>query len=87
MKIAFADLARAVAAAVGYTGRIRFDTAKPDRAPRKWMDSTRLGLLGWQPSVALEQGLRLAYADFCQNPPLAPVIIGDSAPKKIVTTP
>ncbi len=62
--VTIAELAHAVAAATGYAGRIVFDTTKPDGTPRKWMDSTRLGLLGWQPTVALDEGLRRAYAEF-----------------------
>lgn len=59
------ELANAVSKAVGYTGRITFDATKPDGAPRKWMDSTRLNSLGWQPHVGLDAGLKLAYSDFC----------------------
>ena len=58
------DVAHAVGQAVGYPGRITFDTTKPDGAPRKWMDSTRLNALGWQAKVGLQQGLALAYQDF-----------------------
>ena len=61
------ELAHAVSKAVGYTGRISFDATKPDGAPRKWMDSTRINNLGWQPQVDLAQGLALAYQDFVQN--------------------
>jgi len=60
-------LAHAVGQAVGYDGRIRFDATQPDGAPRKWMDSTRLNSLGWQPKVDLASGLALAYQDFVQN--------------------
>jgi GDP-L-fucose synthase len=62
--VTIAEVAQAIAQTVGYTGRIEFDTTKPDGAPRKWMDSTRLNALGWQPQVQLDQGLALAYADF-----------------------
>jgi GDP-L-fucose synthase len=58
------ELAHTVGQAVGYPGRITFDATKPDGAPRKWMDSTRLNSLGWQPRVKLASGLALAYADF-----------------------
>jgi len=61
------QLAYAVSQAVGYTGRISFDATKPDGAPRKWMDSTRLNSLGWQPQVDLAHGLVQAYADFVQH--------------------
>ena len=50
--------------AVGYQGRIDFDTSKPDGAPRKWMDSSRLNALGWQAKVDLQHGLSVAYQDF-----------------------
>jgi GDP-L-fucose synthase len=65
--VSIAELARAVAQAVGYQGRITFDTSRPDGAPRKLIDSTRLHALGWQPRVGLEQGLALAYADFAEH--------------------
>jgi len=60
-------LAHAVGQAVGYHGRICFDATQPDGSPRKWMDSTRLNSLGWQPKVDLTSGLALAYQDFVQN--------------------
>jgi GDP-L-fucose synthase len=47
-----------------YRGDIDFDTSKPDGAPRKLMDSSRLNALGWQAQVKLEDGLALAYTDF-----------------------
>ena len=62
--ITIAAMAQAVATAVGYTGKITFDTTKPDGAPRKWMDSTRLNTLGWQAKVDLPEGLKRAYSDF-----------------------
>ena len=58
------ELAKAVGRAVGYTGAITLDPSKPDGAPRKLMDSTRLNLLGWKPKVSLEEGLQTAYQDF-----------------------
>ncbi len=61
------QLAHAVGQAVGYSGRITFDASKPDGAPRKWMDSSRLNALGWQPKVSLGEGLSQAYADFVKN--------------------
>ena len=59
------ELAHAVAKATGYGGKIQFDPSKPDGSPRKWMRSERLNQLGWRPSVNLEDGLSLAYRDFC----------------------
>jgi len=62
--VTIAELARAVGQTVGFEGTIEFDSSKPDGAPRKWMDSTRLNALGWQAKVNLERGLSLAYQDF-----------------------
>ncbi len=59
--ITIAELASAVAKATGYQGKISFDPSKPDGAPRKWMDSSRLRNLGWFPLVDLESGLPEAY--------------------------
>jgi GDP-L-fucose synthase len=49
---------------VGYKGDIEFDTSKPDGAPRKWMDSSVLNALCWQPKIGLLQGLSATYQDF-----------------------
>jgi GDP-L-fucose synthase len=62
--VTIADLAETIARVVGFTGRIELDASKPDGAPRKLMDSTRLFGLGWRPTVELEDGLRIAYAQF-----------------------
>jgi GDP-L-fucose synthase len=62
--VSIAQLARTVAAVVGYTGKIAFDPEKPDGTPRKLIDTGRLLSLGWKPQVELRQGLALAYTDF-----------------------
>ena len=62
--ITIAEVARSIAHTVGYKGDIEFDTSKPDGAPRKWMDSSVLNVLGWQPKVDLLQGLSATYQDF-----------------------
>lgn len=60
--ISIADLARLVAEAVGFKGRLAFDTSKPDGTPRKLMDGTRLKEMGWRPQVDLREGLKRVYA-------------------------
>ncbi len=62
--VTIAELALTVGKVVGFTGNIVFDATKPDGAPRKLMDSTRLHSLGWTAKVDLEAGLKIAYADF-----------------------
>ena len=61
------ELAYTIGRVVGYTGRIEFDTTKPDGTPRKLMDSSRLKSMGWQARIELEAGLALAYADFLSH--------------------
>jgi GDP-L-fucose synthase len=62
--VTIAEVARTIAQTVGYTGKIEFDTSKPDGAPRKLMDSSRINALGWQAKVDLQHGLAAAYQDF-----------------------
>ena len=57
-----------VAEAVGYTGEIHWDTTKPNGTPRKLLDISKAARLGWTYKTELEDGIRLAYADFLNNP-------------------
>jgi len=65
--VTIAELAHIVSSVIGYVGKITFDSSKPDGAPRKWMDSSKLNQLGWRPAVTLEEGLVLAYANFLKQ--------------------
>ena len=62
-----AELAETVARVVGFTGTLRFDSSKPDGAPRKLLDTSRLAALGWTPRTPLEAGVRLTYTWFLAN--------------------
>jgi GDP-L-fucose synthase len=55
-------LAETIARVVGYTGAIGIDPSKPDGTPRKLLDVSRLGALGWKPGIDLEDGLASVYA-------------------------
>jgi GDP-L-fucose synthase len=63
-----AQLAETIAGVVGFTGRIEYDSTKPDGTPRKLMDSTRLRGLGWTPSIALKEGLTSIYSSLSAQP-------------------
>jgi GDP-L-fucose synthase len=65
--VTIAEVAQAIAQTVGYVGQIEFDVTKPDGAPQKWMDSTRLNSLGWQAQEPLSTGLTKAYDDFLRR--------------------
>ena len=53
---------------VGYTGKIEWDASKPNGTPRKLLDVSKATNLGWTYKTELEEGLRLSYEDFLNNP-------------------
>jgi GDP-L-fucose synthase len=61
------ELAEIVMSAVGYGGRLLFDSSKPDGTPRKLLDVTRLSELGWQPRIPLKNGIERTYAWFKEH--------------------
>lgn len=61
------ELVETVAKVVGFKGEIEFDTLKPDGAPRKLMDVSRLKSLGWHYEISLEEGLTQTYEWFLAN--------------------
>ncbi|MDC0088717.1 GDP-L-fucose synthase [Porticoccaceae bacterium] len=65
--VTIAELADTMAKVVGFVGDIGFDRSKPDGTPRKLLDVSRLGSLGWKYSVELEQGLGLTYEWFLSH--------------------
>lgn len=62
------ELTEMTARVIGYTGEIRWDSSKPDGTPRKLLDVSKLESLGWKYKTELEDGIRLAYDDFLNNP-------------------
>ena len=50
-----------IAHVVGYRGELEWDLTKPDGAPRKLLDSTRIQSLGWKPHIGLAEGLAETY--------------------------
>ena len=62
------ELTELVAKVVGYTGKIEWDASKPNGTPRKLLDVSKATNLGWTYKTELEDGLRLSYEDFLNNP-------------------
>ena len=61
------ELAETMAVVTGFTGRIRFDTSRPDGTPRKLLDVNRIRKMGWEAVIRLEQGLADTYEWFLKN--------------------
>ena len=62
------ELTELVAKVIGFHGEILWDPSKPDGTPRKLLDVSKLESLGWRYRTELEDGIRLAYEDFLNNP-------------------
>lgn len=65
--ISIAELASLISTVVGYTGKIVYDTSKPDGTKRKLLDVAKLHNLGWQHKISLEEGIRSTYDWFKAN--------------------
>ena len=62
--VSIKELVELIQQVVGYSGKVLWDSSKPDGTPRKLLDVSRAAKLGWKASVELEEGLKLAYQSF-----------------------
>ncbi len=60
-EVSIAQLAESIAQVTGFTGKIVFDSTKPDGTPRKLMDVSRLKQMGWSAKISLKDGLQDTY--------------------------
>lgn len=67
-EISIKGLTSLIANIVGYSGKIVWDTSKPNGTPRKLLDISKTKDLGWTYKIELEDGIRLTYDDFLNNP-------------------
>ena len=65
--VTIGELAEMMKAVTGFPGEIRFDTSKPDGAPRKLLDVSRLTAMGWKASIDLREGLQQTYDWFLSS--------------------
>jgi GDP-L-fucose synthase len=65
--ITIAEFAAEVARVVGFKGKIVFDTTRPDGAPQKLLDVSKINGLGWSAKISLREGLDTAYSDFLRG--------------------
>ena len=61
------ELAQLIQTKVGHQGEVLWDSTKPNGTPRKWMDSSKLRELGWEPQIDLERGIEATYKWFINN--------------------
>ena len=66
-EITIKELAELVQRAVGYEGRIVWNSDMPDGTPRKLTDVTKLHEMGFMHKVELEEGVKKAYDWFKEN--------------------
>ena len=67
-ELSIRELTELVAKVIGYEGEILWDTSKPNGTPRKLLDVSKSAALGWTYKTELEDGIRLSYEDFLNNP-------------------
>ena len=65
--ISIANVAQLIATVIGYTGKLVFNTNKPDGTPRKLMNVDKIHSLGWKHTINLQQGLTKVYNDVLQQ--------------------
>lgn len=65
--VSITELAMLVAKVVGFDGQIEWDRSKPDGAPQKRLDVSRLSALGWHPRIGLAEGISSTYMWYLDN--------------------
>jgi GDP-L-fucose synthase len=66
-EVSIADLAELICQVTDFSGQLRFDPSKPDGAPRKVLDVSRVNQLGWRARTPLQQGLEETYRWYVEN--------------------
>ena len=66
-ELSIAELARTIAAIVGFHGELVFDSSKPDGTPRKRLDNSRLTALGWSARIPLREGINQVWREWAAN--------------------
>jgi GDP-L-fucose synthase len=65
--ISIRELASIISDVIGYSGKIVWDSTKPDGTPRKLMNNKLISSLGWRSKISLREGLTLSYEDYLQD--------------------
>ena len=65
--VTITELAESIKEVVGFVGELKFDASKPDGAPRKLLDVSKINTLGWRHQINLDDGLAATYGWFYEN--------------------
>lgn len=61
--ISIRNLAEMIQRITGFSGKVNWDTSKPNGTPRKLMDVSKINMMGWKAKIGLEEGIEKVYAD------------------------
>ena len=65
--ITIKNLAKLIQSIIGYDGKIKWDSSKPDGTPRKLMNVSRINKEGWNHKIELYEGIKSTYDWFLKN--------------------
>lgn len=66
-EVSIKELSEIVSRLVGYDGKLIWDTSKPNGTPRRALDTSKMGSLGWKAKTSLEDGLKITIDWFLKN--------------------
>ena len=66
-EISIKDLGQKIANLTGFTGKVVWDSNRPDGTPRKVLDSTKINKLGWKAAITLDQGIAATVEWYQEN--------------------
>ena len=66
IELTIKDLVELISDIIGYTGEIYWNVDKPDGTPRKLLDVSKLGDLGWKAKIGLKEGIMNVYREYIQ---------------------
>jgi len=66
-EISIKDLGQKIANLTGFTGKVVWDSNRPDGTPRKVLDSTKINKLGWKSAITLDQGIAATVEWYQEN--------------------
>ena len=66
-EVSIKELAETCADVAGYSGKIEWDTSKPNGPPRKLLNVDKIHKVGWKHKIELREGIESAYKWYLEN--------------------